>query len=160
MLVEAIEFPVFVDGRPMTASVVEEFTDTIQHSYRIEFSDGYTDAFTLDEGVIIADNGEASKPYIKAIRHDISNVIGLDTNKFYHIFQDKIDGIITNVWIVEKEDEEEREIYYNIYYNEYYRFEIRNLDDEWICSTRSKAPDAHIDESIAKKAIQILHSLV
>ncbi len=157
--VEAIEFSVFVNGRPLTASVIQVDENPVQYSYRIQFGDGYEDIFTLDEGLIEADKGNESKPYIKAIRNDIGQVIGLDTNKFYHVFQDRIDGIVTNIWIIEKEDEK-NETYYGVYYSDHYRFELRRVNDEWIYSTRSKEPGASIDEVLAKKVSQILYSLV
>jgi len=158
-LVEAIEFPVIVNGEPLVASVIEVDENPAQHSYRIQFSNGYEDIFTLDDGMIEADKGETSKSYIKAIRNDISNVIGLDTNKFYYIFQDKLDGIIINIWIIEKEDEK-NETYYAVYYNERYRFELRKVNEQYIYSTRSKQAGIVINEDIAKKASQILYSLV
>lgn len=157
-MVEAIEFPTFVEGIPVTASVVEIKINPVQHCYRIEFSDGYEDVFTMDEGMIEGDNGQSSKPYIKAIRHDLPQVIGLDTNKFYHIFQDKVDGILTNIWIIEKEDEDDG-TYYGVYYNGYYRFEYRQVKNEWICSTRSKAGDS-INAELVEKVKLVLYSLL
>lgn len=158
-LVEAIEFPVFVDGKPMTASVVEEMGDPTQYSYRIQFTDGYEDIFTLDEGILGTEKGDSSKPYVKAIRNDISRVIGLDTNKFYHVFPTLINGIATNVWIIEKEDDDEQ-TYYGVYYNEEYRFEAREVNNQLVFSTRSKAPDAAVNEDLAQLITPILRSVV
>jgi hypothetical protein len=157
--VEAIEFKTFVNGRAMTASVVEVDENPIQYSFRIQFSDGYEDTFTLDEGMIEAGNGDASKPYIRAIRNDIENVIGLDTGKFYYVLPERIDGITTNVWIIEREDEKNK-TYYGVYYNGHYRFELRKIAEEWSYTSRSKEPGAKIDEALARKAIQILYSIV
>jgi hypothetical protein len=158
-LVEAIEFPVFVNGKPMTASVIEANENPVQFSYRVQFSDGYEDVFTLDEGLIEADKGEVSNPYLKAIRSDIPQVIGLDTNSFYHIFQDRVNNILTNIWVIEKEYES-GEIYYGVYYNEYYRFEFRLTDGKWVPITRSKEPGASFDRDLAIKIEQLLYSVV
>lgn len=158
-MVEAIAFPVFVKGKPLIASVVEVVENPVQYSYRIRFSDGYEDIFTLDDGAIDAKKGENSKIYIKAIRNDITQVARLNTGKFYHVFQDKIDGQVTNIWIIESEDEN-GETYYGVYYNEFYRFELRQVQGEWIWSTRSKEPGVTINEDIAGKVQKILYSLV
>src|SRR5690349_5575006 len=149
-IVEAIEFPVFVNGKPLTASLVEVDENPAQYSFRIQFSDGYEDIFTLDDGIIEANKGERSKIYIKAIRNDIMQAIGLDTSKFYHVFHDNIDGHVTNIWIIEREDEN-NETYYGVYYNQFYRFELRQVKEQWIWSTRSKEPGATINEEIAEK---------
>jgi hypothetical protein len=117
-------------------------------------TDGYEDVFYLDEGLIEGDNKEASRPYAKAIRNDIVNVINLDTNKFYHIFQEPIDGVMTNVWVIEKENA------YHTHYNEYYRFELTKEDEGWKVSSQSMDPGDKIDTAIAKKVENLLTALV
>ena len=149
-----IEFPVWVGGKPMNARVMAEEGNAVQFAFRIRFSNGYEDVFVLDEGLIEGDNKETSLPYAKAIRNDIVNVINLDTEKFYHIFQHPVDGIATNIWVIEKEG------VYKVYYNEYYRFEVKKEDDKWIVSTTSKNPDEKIDKVIAEKVKHLLTALV
>ncbi len=145
-----IKFPVYVGGKPMLATIVSEESNPVQPIYRIRFSNGYEDVFCLDEGTIEGDNKETSIPYAKAIRNDIINVINLDTKKFWHIFQHPIDGIATNVWVIEKDNA------YQVFYNEYYRFELKLEENEWIVSSRSKDPHHKIDPVIAEKAESIL----
>jgi hypothetical protein len=150
----AIEFPVHVGGKPMLATVLAEEGNAVQFAYRIRFSNGYEDLFCLDEGVIEGDNKETSVPYAKAIRNDIVNVINLDPDSFWHVFQHPVDGMATNVWVIEKEGA------YKVYYNEYYRFELKQEQDEWIVSSSSKDPADKIDPVIAAKVETHLKALV
>ena len=155
-----IEFPVLLKDRKLTASVLWFEDNPVQYIYRISFSDGYEDTFCLtDEGKIVGDNLNESKPYAHAIRSDIGNVIGLNTDNFYHIFQETIDGVKTNVWVIEKKDENNN-TYFGVYYTNGYQFELRKVEDQWIYSTRSQAPDSKIDTDVAKKVENLLHSLV
>ena len=147
-----IEFPVYVGGKPMLATVIAEEGNPVQFVYRIRFSNGYEDVFTLDEGMVEGDNRETSLPYAKAIRNDIVNVINLDHDSFWKVFQHPVDGIATNIWVIEKEK------IFMVHYNEYYRFELKEEDSEWIVS--SKDPDSKIDPVIAEKVETILKALV
>ena len=150
----AIQFPIYVGGKPMMATVLGEEGNNVQFAYRIRFSNGYEDVFCLDEGMIEGDNKETSIPYAKAIRNDIVNVINLEPGKFWHIFQHPVDGISTNIWIIEKEG------VYKVYYNEYYRFELVEEGNEWIVSSRLKNPSDKIDPVIAEKVETHLKALV
>lgn len=150
----AIEFPVHVGGKPMLATVVAEEGNEVQFAYRIRFSNGYEDVFVLDEGIVEGDNKETSLPYAKAIRNDIVNVINLDENKFWQVFQHPVDGIPTNIWVIEKDGA------FQVYYNEYYRFELKLEENEWIVSSRSKDPNNKIDPVIAAKVEAMLRAMV
>lgn len=149
-----IEFPVHVGGKPMLATIMNEEGNEVQFAYRIRFSNGYEDVFCLEEGIVEGDNKETSIPYAKAIRNDIVNVIKLDENKFWQVFQHPVDGISTNVWVIEKEEA------YQVFYNEYYRFELKLEENEWIVSSRSKDPDNKIDPVIAGKVEAMLKAIV
>jgi hypothetical protein len=150
----AIKFPVQVGGKPMMATVIGEEGNPVQFVYRIRFSNGYEDTFCLDEGIIEGDNKETSAPYAKAIRNDMVNVINLDPDSFWHIFQHPIDGIATNVWVIEKEG------CYQVFYNEYYRFELKQEENEWIVSSRSKDLSDKIDPVIAAKVEAMLRAMI
>ncbi len=150
----AIEFPVNVGGKPMLATVMNEEGNEVQFGYRIRFSNGYEDVFCLDEGMVEGDNKETSIPYAKAIRNDIVNVINLDTARFWQVFQHPVNGISTNIWVIEKDG------VYKIYYNEYYRFELKLEENEWIVSSGSKDPGNKIDPVIAGKVETLLRAMV
>jgi hypothetical protein len=150
-----IQFPVKVNGRRMTASVEEEIDHPLHNCFRVRFSDGFEDIFYLDEDFLVGTN-EKSVAYAKAIRLDIGNVIGLDTSRFYHIFQEIIDGIITNIWVIEN-DAEDNEVCYAVYYNEFYRFELKRAGDKWEAAYKS---GDKINEDLVKKVGYLLDSLV
>src|ERR1043166_2298428 len=139
ILKSPIEFPVNVNGNKLIASVEEDVSNPVQIVYKIRFSDGYVDEFCLDdeEDSVTGDNLEESMPYAFAIRNDITIVSSIEKDKLYYVFQDKIDEIETNIWVLEKESET-GDIFYNVYYNSFYRFEVRNSNGEWIASSSSK----------------------
>lgn len=150
----SIKFPVYVGGKPMLATILGEEGNAVQFVYRIRFSNGYEDIFCMEEGMIEGDNKETSIPYAKAIRNDIVNVMNLDPDKFWHVFQHPVDGMATNIWVIEKEHA------YKVYYNEYYRFEFTKEGNEWIVSSRSKDPMDKIDPVIAGKVEALLQAMV
>ena len=157
----SIEFPVVVNGKNLIATVEEEVDHPVQVIYRISFSDGFFDEFCLDDELetITGDKGKETIPYADAIRNDINFVSFIEADKFYHVFQERINGVKTNVWVIEKQDDS-GEIYFAIYYNCFYRFELRRLGEEWISLSKSKVERDYIDPELAKKAGYLLYSMV
>lgn len=159
MNAKAIKFPVFVNGKKLIAQA-EEVNNPVQHVYRILFSDGYSDEFLLDEdtGRLYADKKEESLPYSKALTNDFEILIVVKPNKFYHVFQEEIDGVKTNVWVIQ--GERQGRITYKVYYNSFYRFELQKLNDSWNVSDYSEANSKDIDPDLAKKVERLLYSVV
>jgi len=151
-----INFPVFVDGEQMIASVIDEIIPPHQFIFKVRFSNGYEDLFYLGDAGI--HGGRANSPaYAKAISMDIDHVLGLDPERFYHIFQEEIDGLMTNVWVIEKEDSSK--VYYAVYYNRLYRFELTRENSQWIVSTKAKIYP-NIKFELAKKIGFLLDSYI
>jgi hypothetical protein len=135
MQISPIEFPVRVNGLSMTARVLEEIIPPYLFTYRIRFSNGFEDLFSIGDAGVAGEKIN-SGPYADAIRDDIGYVPGVDPDRFYHIFQETIDGMITNVWVIERETAER--VSYAVYYNRFYRFELSRVDDKWEPSTTAK----------------------
>jgi hypothetical protein len=133
--VPSIEFPVKVNGVSMTARVLEEIIPPYLFTYRIRFSNGFEDFFSIGEAGVAGEKINAG-PYAEAIRDDIGYVVGVDPERFYHIFQETIDGMLTNVWVIERESA--TQVSYAVYYNRFYRFELTRVDDHWEPSTTAK----------------------
>jgi hypothetical protein len=152
----SIDFNVNMDGQRLTASVVEEIIPSFQFIFRVRFSDGYEDLFYLGEGGIRGDK-ENSAPYAKAISMDIDQVIGMNPNEFYHIFEDKIDGVSTNIWVIRRETR--TKITYAVYYNRFYRFELAKDGDQWAASTTAKIYP-NINFELAGKIGRLLDDLL
>ena len=131
----SIDFNVNVDGQRLTASVVEEIIPSYQFIYRVRFSNGFEDLFYLGENGIRGDKAD-SAAYAKAISMDMDQVVGLDTSNFYHVFEEIVNGSLTNVWVVRRENKSI--ISYAVYYNRFYRFELAKDGMHWAASTTAK----------------------
>src|SRR5438128_2551325 len=117
----AIEFPVYVNGKRLLATATEQADNPVQHIFTVRFTDGYEDEFCYDEDRIEGTDKEKSLSYAIALRNDLPIIADMDTNKLYHVFQENIDGELTNIWVIEKPTDR-RDISYGVYYNQYYRF--------------------------------------
>jgi hypothetical protein len=156
LIQQPISFPVRVDGEPMTASVIEEIIPSYHFIFRVRFSNGFEDFFYLGAGGIYGDQ-ENSGPYAKALSMDIDHVLGMEPEKFYHIFQDYVDGVLTNIWIIEKRTPTQHS--YAVYYNRFYRFELTEENGKWIAFTTAKIyPNLNFD--LAKKVGLVLDKLL
>jgi hypothetical protein len=124
-LTSPITFPVVVNGKLLNAIVEREIPHPIQYVFRVRFSDGHVDDFCSDEDSanIYGDLPE-SKPYQEAIKDDIGVIILINSEKFYHVFRDSVNGIETNIWVVEDEDKS-GDICYKVYYNSFFRFQMK-----------------------------------
>jgi hypothetical protein len=145
-----IKFPVFIEGKPATASVLEEIDHPIQSIFRVAFSDGFEDEFLVEEDGNVYGSGIAAIPYQKAIRFDISPAASVNPDRFYYSYPEQIDGMKTNVWVIEGDDENEQPIY-KVYYFDFFRFALQKQNDLWIVSHKpefGKQPDGMLVEKI------------
>lgn len=151
-----ISFPVCVDGELMTASVVEEIIPPYHFIFRVRFSNGFEDMFYLGDAGIMGDRPN-SAPYAEAISRDIDHVVGMDPDNFYHIFQEDIDGISTNIWVIRKETRSK--ISYAVYYNRFYRFEVTKEEGKWVASTTARIYP-NINFNLARRVGFLLDSVL
>lgn len=151
-----IDFPVEVNGVKLMASILEEIIPPYQIEFRIKFSNGYEDIFRVGE-IGVMGRKEGSAAYAKAISKELPIVIGMDPNKFYQVFQYKIDGFVNNVWVIEGETE--GKIAYKVFYNRLYRFELQGEPKNWRVTSTSKI-FREIDEDLATRVGYLLDSLL
>jgi hypothetical protein len=145
-----VQFPVVIGTKPAIAYVLEEVDHPVQTIFRVAFSDGFEDEFLLEDDYNVYGSGIAAIPYSKAIRFDIGHLIGLDPNRFYYNYPQTIDGMKTNVWVIEGEDEKHEPIY-KVYYFEFFRFALQRSGDVWIVSHKpryGKEPEGGLVEKI------------
>jgi hypothetical protein len=103
-----IQFPVLIEGKTVTAYVLEEIDHPVQTIFRVAFSDGFEDEFLLEEDGNVYGSGIAAIPYQKAIRFDIGHVSAIHPNRFYYSYPEQIDGMKTNVWVIEGDYEHDQ----------------------------------------------------
>jgi hypothetical protein len=154
----SVDFAISLDGKSAMARVVEDVSTPVRDAFRVAFSDGYEDEFMLRHEFVGGSNLQSVK-YAKAISQDIGFLIGLDRQKFYHVFQETINNVITNIWVIEMQDKPGI-IYYAVYYNNFYRFELRYKKDHWMASTISKRSGITIDSRLVTRIGFLLDSLV
>jgi hypothetical protein len=152
-----VKFPASVKGELLTATVDSQVKDPEKYILHIRFSDGYADKFSLDSDGRVKGIREESKPYARALRYDIVHIIGLDTRRFYHIFQYPVYGQMVNVWIIEREVQGEKS--YAVFYKQFYRFELVRMESRWVPFTKSKL-HIEIDRNLAHKAAHLLDTLL
>lgn len=152
-----VKFPASVKGELLTAVVDRQVEDPVNYVLHIRFSDGYADLFSLDTDGRITCKQNESKPYARAIRYDIVHVIGLDTKRFYHVFQYPVYGQMFNVWIIERRIQ--GELSYAVYYKQFYRFELVRMEFRWVPFTKSKL-SIEIDRRLAVKVARLLDTLL
>jgi len=126
----AIQFPVLLEGKAALAQVLEEIDHPVHTIFHVLFSDGYEDQFLLEDDGNVFGSGISAIPYAKAIRFDIGHLVGIDPSRFYYSYPEIIDGMTTNVWVMEGEDEA-HEIIYKVYYFEFFRFALRREGNHW-----------------------------
>jgi len=147
----AVSFPVFIDGKPATALVLEKSDHPVQIIFQVAFSNGFMDEFMLEDDGNVYGSGIAAIPYAKAIRFDIGYLAILDPGRFYYNFPETIDGLKTNVWVIEG-DAENGEPVYKVYYFEFFRFALQRQQEHWRLfqpSREGKTPDGRLVEKIS-----------
>ena len=153
-----IIFPVTVSDRLLKATVKEEIDDSVATAFHIAFSDGFEDVFQLEheEGKVYG-TGEEAIPYAKAIRYDLSQIIELDTSRFWHVFQHEMDGEMINVWVVESGYE--GEIIYIVFFKDYLRFALTKRNSEWVLVEQPVAMGED-EKELVKRVGYLLDSLL
>lgn len=156
-------FPAVVNGTKLSATVLGEEGEGRDFHYRVLFSDHYEDVFHVVDDRLVGLRGKDSEAYAEAIKYDVGHSIGLDSDRFWYVFQESIEGQAINIWVFEGEEEDEEEntyATYNVHYKGKYHFHLLKVADEWIMSTRKEGPLSESDKLIAEKVEDLLIALL
>ena len=146
-----INFPVSVMGKDLIATITHLMNDPILNSFKIKFSDGYEDVFTLDEdGAIGSSDMSAGKQYAFVIKDDLYCLCLMDAEEKVWNFQYLINETIGNVWVRKTEH------VYKIYTEGDYHFQVVKREGQWFSENVRKIEPRPIDEDLAKKVIAML----
>jgi len=154
-------FPVRINEKNLTATVLGEEGEGRDFYFRVGFSDGYEDVFYTVKEKLVGLKGEDSQPYADAIRYDVAHCIGLDTDRFWYVFGEEKNGEYFNVWIFEGEEEDEEEnVYstYNVHVKGKYQFHLIRVGDGWMASNRNDG--GQVDMQLAQKVEDLLIALL
>jgi hypothetical protein len=149
-----IQFPVLVNGVRKTAFMDEQIGRGAQSILHIYFSDGFEDYFYFPENGGLYGSKPDVQPYEKSLRNDGNILTAINPNRFYHIFQENIDNVMTNIWILEHESVPGM-ISYAVYFNNAYRFEVMKVKYKWVTFTRSLF-NKEIDPFLSKRVRETL----
>jgi hypothetical protein len=152
-----VQFPVLVNGVRKIAFVDEQIGKGAQSVLHIYFSDGFEDYFFLPENGGLYGSKPEARPYEDSLLMDGHIITNLNPHRFYHIIQERIDGVITNIWIMENESAPGR-ITYAVHFNNVYRFEVMKMKNKWVTFTKSIF-NKEIDPLIANRVREALHIL-
>lgn len=148
LLNPAVKFYCQVKGKDLTAHITALVDHPIHFAYRICFSDGYEDDFyILEGGFIEGDKNEISKPYAYAIKDDLKSLSWIQAGKEILSMRWMIDGVHTNIWI--KEDEENGDKIFSVHFNSNYRFEMKKDGAGWFWRSRRKTNPEKINDKLA-----------
>jgi hypothetical protein len=156
-------FPVIVNGNKLSATVLGEEGEDRDFHYRVGFSNQYEDVFHVVNDRLVGMRGKDSDAYAEAIKYDVGLSIGLDSDKFWYVFQELVEGEPLNVWVFEQEEEDEEENIYttfNVHVKGKYRFHLMNVGDGWIASTKNEMPLTESDRMLAEKVEDLLIALL
>jgi hypothetical protein len=149
-----IRFPVIVNGVRKTAFMDEQIGKGVQSILHIYFSDGFEDYFYFPENGGLYGSKSDVEPYEASLSNDGKILTAINPNRFYHIFQENIENVITNIWILENESVPGK-ISYAVYFNNAYRFEVMKVKDKWVTFTKSLF-NKEIDPFLSKRVRETL----
>lgn len=143
-----IPFYCRVNGKDLMAKIIALVEHPLYFVYRIRFSDGYEDDFSLMEGGYVEPEKKGtSGAYAAAIKEDLKVVWRVQADKEIYTMRWMIDGVHTNVWI--KEGESEGEQVYAVYYNGDYRFEMKRQGAGWFWRSKRVIDPETVNEKLA-----------
>ena len=149
-----IQFPVLVNGVRKTAYMDEQIGKGVQSILHIYFSDGFEDYFYFPENGGLYGSKPDVQPYEISLHKDGSILTTINPNLFYYTFQENIDAVMTNIWILEHESVRGM-ISYAVYFNNAYRFEVMKGKNKWVTFTKSLF-NKDIDPFLAQRVRETL----
>lgn len=152
-----IKFNVTIDNKRIRATVTEQIIPPVLYIFNIQFENGFRDMFSVGDDLITGEQPN-SEIYAQALRDDIPFIIGLDPTKFYHVFDEIIEGRPTNIWIIEREKELGIKTY-AVHYKRFYRFELIWQGDKWEFFTTAKIYPS-INYELGEKIAGMLSTLL
>ncbi|HMG67539.1 MAG TPA: hypothetical protein VK588_07630 [Chitinophagaceae bacterium] len=155
ILLKPISFIINMNGKELSANIIEIVDNPMLNEFVIKFSDGYQDSFVMTEdGYVAAGNKESGKRYAAAVKEDM-DLLGLLTNKeLVWNIRYPIDDKLTNVWIRRQKRDEGTK--YAVYYQGDYHFHVKQEEDKWISETSRKIDPQPIDDDLAKEVIKLV----
>src|SRR5690242_4097370 len=131
-----IQFPVLINGVKKTAFMDEQVVEGGQSVLHIYFSDGFEDYFYFPGNGGLYGSKSGVLPYEESLHNDGTILTTINPNRFYFTFQENIDSVMTNIWILENESVPGM-ISYAVYFNNAYRFELMKVKYKWVSFTKS-----------------------
>ena len=147
-IIPPVQFLCTVSGEAITASFIGRIDHPLYHCFRIQFSNGYEDDFTLlENGFVLGDKEKSSAAYAFAIKDDLNVLVWFSADKEIYTMRWKIKNIECNVWVMETLRNED--IVYTVHYNSDYRFQLKKEGTAWLAGTARQIDPEIINDKLA-----------
>ena len=151
---KSISFSCWVDKEELKATVLGSVEQALNHCFRISFSDGTTDDFTLlENGIVISETIDMVTKYSQAVRKDFIHILFSTLSPCVYILRKGNRSKAFNIWIISEKNEEN---VFSVYYKNDYRFTLEQRDGKWnTYSIRVLNPNP-IDPEIVKEVCELI----
>lgn len=136
----------------------EQIGKGAQSILHVYFSDGFEDYFYFPENGGLYGSKPDVQPYEESLRNDGTILTTINPSRFYYTFQESIDGVMTNIWILEHNSVPDT-ISYAVYFNNAYRFEVMKVKHKWVTFTKSLF-NKEIDPFLSQRVREVLDQVI
>ena len=151
-----IDFECTVYTRKLKATIVAIVDTPMQHSYRVKFSDGYVDNFSvINSRISVGDNKWESGGYAFGIQKDLSIMHNLYRAKQVFSLKWKLKKSEFNVWVFESEDIKGVNSF-QVFYKGDYRFEMAKKEGQWLAYSKRKINPGIINYELVNQIEELL----
>lgn len=144
-----------VSGEQISAHFNGVIDNPLYFCYRVKFSTGYEDNFTLlQNGFVEGDNSKDSAAYALAIKEDLQALVHLSAENSIYTLRWQIDNVPCNVWVFESSLAGER--IYKVCYNSHYQFQLKKAGAGWLASNAKDSHPTIIDNKLAAEIGRVI----
>ncbi len=145
---QEIAFECVAAGKPLKATVLGMIDHPLHFSYRVLFSDGFQDDYTIDEqGTVSSESYDTI--YLAAVGQDLKCLIGAGLSSKIYILKYSVNSCPVNVWAISSDFPKPN---FKITYNGRTRFLMLRKQNRWV--EKSFDNQTHFEDKILIKRVQ------
>lgn len=129
-----LRFEVDLHGLRQSVTVTADCSDEEAFRYQVQFQDGTTSVFSIEEGpsLNIRATEAGLQAYADALLPDLYLLAMLEPGSFFYILSYDIAGRSTNLWLMEQEPDQAEQENFGVFYDQLLRMEIfKDGSDEY-----------------------------
>ena len=154
-----LSFPVDVVGLLQQATVLEDLSDISCYKYKVRFSDGTEDIFTIIEEpeLYIKASKVGYDHYASSLLDDVYELTKIIPGLFFYVLPSSIAGEAINVWMVEEEPDPGEKDCVMVSYKRKLRFQLYLANEETGWKVRELSYKLNPDEK--KLAVELASTM-